>query len=203
MNEQEINSLYIKTSELCREAKFYFKSPESLQENINKLNKLEQNLIRINKKIKSQDSGINKIISSIKDVSEDITFHSLNAAKLTAKFGLEKVAIATKISGFLGSKIAGNAIPINMLSQIAEFLIENSADLLAGKIEDISEQIRIIAKEQKITKEEAIKQLIISLSLKIEQLIFQYNKLKYFINKCIDNDLLFQNSFLFNGSRRW
>jgi len=192
MNEEELSSLYIETSELCKKVKVYFRTPEFLQENICQLNELEQRLIRINKKLQAQDSNINKIISSIKDAAENITFTSLNTAKATAKFGLAGVAIATKLGGFVGSKIVGNAIPINILSQIAEFTIENSADLLGGKLENISDQIQIISKEQRITEKEAIKQLIITLSVKIEQLIFQCNNFREFINKCIDDGLFFK-----------
>lgn len=192
MNEGELSSLYIETSELCKKVKVYFRTPESLQENICQLNELEQRLIRINKKLKAQDSSINKIISSIKDAAENITFTSLNTAKATAKFGLAGVAITTKLGGFVGSKIVGNAIPINILSQIAELTIENSADLLGGKLENISDQIQIISKEQRITEKEAIKQLIITLSVKIEQLIFQCINFREFINKCIDDGLFFK-----------
>jgi len=192
MNEQELSSLYVETSELCRKVKVYFKSLELLQENIKQLNELEQGLIGINKKIQSQYSSINQIIFSIKDAAENFTFASLNTAKSTAKFGLAGVVIATKLGGFVGIKIVGNAIPINILSQIAESIIENSADSLGGKLKNISDQIQILSKEKKITEKEAIKQLIIALSVKIEGLIFQCNNLKDFLNKCIDDNLFFQ-----------
>lgn len=133
MNEQELSSLSIEISEIARSIKIYFKNPELLQENINQLNKFEQRLIGINKKIKAQDSTVNKIISSIKEATENITSTSVNTIKTTAKVGLNGVAIVTKLGGLFGSKIAGNAIPINVLSQIAEFTIENLSDLLGDK----------------------------------------------------------------------
>lgn len=192
MNEQELSSLSIEISEIARSIKIYFKNSESLQENISQLNEFEQRLIGINKKIKAQDSTINKIISSIKEATENVTSTSVNTIKTTAKVGLNGVAIVTKLGGLFGSKIAGNAIPINILSQIAEFTIENLSDLLGDKLENISEQIQIISKEQKITEKEAIKQLTIAFSIKVEQLIFQCTSLKAFINTCIEDNLFFQ-----------
>jgi hypothetical protein len=192
MNEQELIRLSSEVSELARSVKIDFKNPESLQENVIQLNKFEQRLLAINKKIKSQDSAINKILTSIRDATENITSTGVNTIKITAKLGLNGVATATKVSGFLGSKIAGNAIPINILSQVAEFTIETLSDLLGGKLENISEQIQIISQEQKISKKEAIKQLTIVFSIKVEQLTVQCCNLKQFINKCIEDNLFFQ-----------
>jgi hypothetical protein len=192
MNEKELSSLSGEISELARSVKIYFSNPELLQENINQLNSFEQRLIEINKKLKAQDSTINKIISSIKEATENITSTSVDTIKTTAKVGLNGVATATKLGGLFGSQLAGNAIPINILSQSAEFIIENLSDLIGGKLEDISAQIKIISKEQKITEKEAVKQLTIAFSIKVEQLIFQYHNLKEIINKCIEDDVFFQ-----------
>lgn len=192
MNEHELSRLSNEISELAISVKIYFNNPESLQENVSQLDKFEQRLIAINKKIKSQDLALNKILNSIKDATENITSTGVNTIKKTAKLGLNGVATATKVSGFFGSKIAGSAIPINILSQVAESTIETLSDLLGGKLENISAQIQIISQEQKISKKEAIKQLTLVFSIKIEQLIVQCCNLKQFINKCIEDNLFFQ-----------
>jgi len=196
MNEQELSSLSIEISELARSVKIYFKNPESLQENVNQLNKFEQRLIEINKKLKSQDSNKNKILSSIKDATENITSTSVNTVKATAKFGLSGLAIATKITGFVGGTVAGNAVGkvvgIDLLSQLAGFLIEQPLSSLGDNISNISERIKIISKEQKITEKEAINQLVIAFSIKIEQITIQCSNLKQFLNKTITDDLFFR-----------
>jgi hypothetical protein len=196
MNEQELSSLSIEISELARSVKIYFKNPESLQENVNQLNKFEQRLIEINKKLKSQDSNKNKILSSIKDATENITSTSVNTVKATAKFGLSGLAIATKITGFVGGTVAGNAVGkvvgIDLLSQVAGFLIEQPLSSLGDNISNISEKIKIISKEQKITEKEAINQLVIAFSIKIEQITVQCSNLKQFLNKTITDDLFFR-----------
>jgi hypothetical protein len=196
MNEQELSSLSIEISELARSVKIYFKNPESLQENVNQLNKFEQRLIEINKKLKSQDSNKNKILSSIKDATENITSTSVNTVKATAKFGLSGLAIATKITGFVGGTVAGNAVGkvvgIDLLSQVAGFLIEQPLSSLGDNISNISERIKIISKEQKITEKEAINQLVIAFSIKIEQITIQCSNLKQFLNKTITDDLFFR-----------
>lgn len=194
MNEQELSSLSIEISELARSIKIYFKNPESLQENISQLNKFEQRLKVINKKLKAHDSTINKIIRSIKEAN--ITSTSLNTAKSTAKFGLSGLAKATKITGFIGGFVAGDAVGkvtnIEFFSQLAGFLIEQPLSSLGDNISNLSERIKIISKEQKISEEDALKQIVIALSLKVEQIITQCINFKAFINKSINDELFFE-----------
>jgi hypothetical protein len=196
MNEQKLSSLSIEISELARSIKVYFKNQESLQDNINQLNHFEQRLIGINKDLQAQDSTINKILISIKDATENITSTSLNTVKATAKFGLEGVAIATKIGGVVGGTVAGNAVGkavgIDWLSELAGLLIEQPLSSLGENISNLSEKIKIISKEQKISEKEAFKQIVIAFSLKIEQITIQCSNLKQFLNKTITDDLLFQ-----------
>ncbi len=194
MNEEELSSLYVEISEIARSIKIYFKNPESLQQNINQLNKFEQRLKVINKKLKAHDSNINKIIRSIKEAN--ITSTSLNTAKSTAKFGLSGLAKTTKITGFIGGLLAGNALGkvtnIEFFSQLAGFLIEQPLSSLGDNISNLSERIKIISKEQKISEEDALKQIVIALSLKVEQIITQCINFKAFLNKCIEDNLFFQ-----------
>lgn len=194
MNEQELSSLSCEISEIARSIKIYFKNPESLQENINQLNKFEQRLKVINKKLKAHDSNINKIIRSIKEAN--ITSTSLNTAKSTAKFGLSGLAKATKITGFIGGFLAGDAVGkitnIEFFSQLAGSLIEQPLSSLGDNISNLSERIKIISKEQKISEEDALKQIVIALSLKVEQIITQCINLKAFINKSINDELFFE-----------
>ena len=196
MNEQKLSSLSIEISDLARSIKVYFKNQESLQDNINQLNHFEQRLIGINKDLQAQDSTINKILISIKDATENITSTSLNTVKATAKFGLEGVAIATKIGGVVGGTVAGNAVGkavgIDWLSELAGLLIEQPLSSLGENISNLSEKIKIISKEQKISEKEAFKQIVIAFSLKIEQITIQCSNLKQFLNKTITDDLLFQ-----------
>lgn len=196
MNEQELSSLSCEISKLTRSVKTHFKNPKTLQVHIKQLNKLEQQLIEINKKLKAQDSTINKIISSIKDATENITSTSLNTAKATAKFGLSGLANATKITAFVGGLVAGDAVGkivgIDFFSQLAGVMIEQPLSSLGDNISNLSERIKIISKEQKITEKEALKQLNIAFIIKTEQLILQCHKLKEFINKCTENEAFYQ-----------
>lgn len=196
MNEQELSSLSIEISKFTKNVKIYFKNTESIQESINQLNHIEQRLIVINRKLKAHDSTINKIISSIKEATENFTSTSLNTAKATAKFGLSGLANATKLTGFIGGLVAGDAlgkvVGIDFLSQLAGSLIEQPLSSLGDNISNLSEKIEIISKEQKIPKEDAFKQIVIAFSFKVEQIITQCNNLKNFINKSINDELFFQ-----------